>query len=276
MRRVFCEALGSALELPERCERIVSFSPAITESLFEMGLGDKVVGVSAFCVRPPEARKRVILGSYSTANLERLKALEPEIVFTTTGYQRPFAEKLSRSFPVYAMPLPSTIAALIAGCAEVGLVAGYPENARELERRLLDGLPRSRPRGSGSKRVYVEIDLGGPVTFGAYSYITDALHFVGAQNVFGEVPSEWLEPDIGKVAARDPEVIIYEPKMFRPLREADVLEKLRRRGWGDLAAVRAGRVHVTPGPYDFLAHHGPSFITQALPWLMRVLGQQGF
>jgi ABC-type hemin transport system substrate-binding protein len=57
MRKVFCETLGLELKLPEKCERIISFSPAVTEALFSMGLGDKIVGVSVYCVRPEEAKK---------------------------------------------------------------------------------------------------------------------------------------------------------------------------------------------------------------------------
>lgn len=276
MRRVFCEALGKELLLPDRCERLVSFSPAITESLFLMGLGEKVVGVSAFCVRPAEARSKAILGSYSSTNLDRLRALRPDLVLTTTGYQRPFAERLSGLFRVYAIPLPSTVASLIAGCAEAGLVAGYPEQARELEASLLGALARVLAQGPRKARVYVEIDLGGPITFGAYSYITDALALLGARNIFADRPSEWLQPDFSLVKQLEPDVIVYEPKMFRPLDQAAVLQRLKGRGWGELRALKEGRLHVTPGPYDFLAHHGPSFITEALPWLQGVLGQEGF
>ncbi len=59
MVRVFNEILGHEVDVPERPLRIVSFSPAITESLFMLGLGENVVGVSAFCARPAEATRNV-------------------------------------------------------------------------------------------------------------------------------------------------------------------------------------------------------------------------
>jgi len=68
------------LFLPDRCERIVSFSPAVTEALFEMGLGEFVLGVSVYCVRPQIARKKVIVGSYNTFNEEKLRKLNPDII----------------------------------------------------------------------------------------------------------------------------------------------------------------------------------------------------
>jgi ABC-type Fe3+-hydroxamate transport system substrate-binding protein len=69
------------------------------------------------------------------------------------------------------------------------------------------------------------------------------------------------------VLQRDPEVIIYEPKMFRSKTLGEVLDMLGTRGWSKLSALTHGRVYITPAPYDFLAHHGPSFILKAIPWL---------
>ncbi|MCX8056356.1 MAG: hypothetical protein N3F03_01945, partial [Ignavibacteria bacterium] len=65
-RKVYNEISHLHLILPERCERIVSFSPAITEALFLMGLGEYVKGVSTYCVHPIEARTKKIVGAYNT------------------------------------------------------------------------------------------------------------------------------------------------------------------------------------------------------------------
>ena len=206
-RRVYCEVLEKELELPEKCERMISFSPAVTEALFLMGLGDKVIGVSAFCVRPPEARKKPILGSYTNVNIDRLISLKPDLIFTTTGYQREFASRLSKHFNVYAIALPSTVSAIISTCVEVGLAAGYYEEARELQRKLFQAL-KSLESSKNPLKVYVEIDFGMPVTFGAYSYITDAINFLGHKNIFQDFHKEWLESDFEFLKAQDPDVII--------------------------------------------------------------------
>jgi len=270
MRKVFCECLGLELKLPDKCERIISFSPAVTESLFMMGLGEKIVGVSVYCVRPKEARKKTIIGSYSNTNIERIKSLKPDIIFTTTGYQREFAIKLSKYFPVYSIPLPLTITSLISTCAEVGYVAGYYEEARKLENELISYLLNIRPINKKLK-VYVEIDLGGPVSFGAFSYITNSLEYLGVKNIFSEEACEWLIPDFEKIKKEDPDVIIYEGKMFRQETKEEILKKLKNRGWENLKAIRNDNLFLTPPPYDFLAHHGPSFILEALPWLQNIL-----
>ncbi|CUU06502.1 ABC-type Fe3+-hydroxamate transport system, substrate-binding protein [Candidatus Thermokryptus mobilis] len=273
MRKVYCELTHKELFLPERCERIVSFSPAVTEALFQMGLGDFVVGVSVYCVRPESARKKNIVGSYNSFKEDKLKELMPDIIFTTTGYQLELIEKLNDKFNVYPVRLPPSVSEIIATCFEVGAVTGYVSRAREIERKLTTELGNliSSARKEVKPRVYVEIDLGGPVTFGAYSYITDAIELLGGVNIFGEFPAEWLKSDDEKVKDLNPDLIIYEPKMFSKRRERERILSMFNARFGDIKAVKEGKIFITPGIYDFLAHHGPSFITEAMPWLKSII-----
>jgi ABC-type Fe3+-hydroxamate transport system substrate-binding protein len=263
--RLFNEVLGTEVSIPEEPERIVSFSPAATETLFALGLGGRVAGVSAFCARPAEAKAKRRLGSYNTVRDEVLDDVRPDLILTVTGYQREFAFRLSKKYPVYPLELPLSVAGIIDFVGKVGLVAGRPERGRDLAGDLL------RKAGTLGRvpglRGYVEIDLGGPVSFGAYSYITDAFKLLGCSSVYADTPSEWLTPDLEWVAGEDPDLVVYEPKMYSTFREEDVAPLLKSRGWERLRAARLGNVFVTPGPLDFLAHHGPSFITEALPWL---------
>ena len=270
---LFNEVLGRYVDVPDHPTRIVSFSPAITETLFMIGEGENVAGVSAFCARPAEAVKKRRVGSYNTVRLDLLKELDPDLIFTVTGYQREFALRLSESWPVYPLELPVSVAGIIDFVEKVGLVVGNQKRVRELAGQLLRAIPAKRT-GAGL-RVYLEIDLGGPVCFGAHSYITDAVRLVGSSSLYEEERCEWLTPDLHSVPGRDPDVIIYERKMYSSFDDADLLDLMRSRGWGGMRAVETGRCYLTPGPLDFLAHHGPSFITKALPWLDAKLGETG-
>ena len=265
MAKVFSEVLGRDVLVPDSPERIVSFSPAATETLFQLGLGEKIVGVSAFCARPAAARSKRRMGSYNTVREEVLDELDPDLILTVTGYQREFAVKLSKKYPVYPLELPVSVAGIVDFVAKVGLVAGEAEGGRKLEADLLRAMGALHPvLGLTS---YVEADLGGPVSFGRYSYITDAFGLLGSRHLYADSPSEWLQPDLEDVAAKNPDVIFYEPKMSSGFKESDVETLLKSRGWQRLSAAEHGNVFVSPGPLDFLAHHGPSFITEALPWL---------
>jgi ABC-type Fe3+-hydroxamate transport system, periplasmic component len=267
VRKIYCEITSRELELPERIERIVSLSPAVTETLFMLGLGERVVGVSAFDVHPAEARKKPVLGSYSTTNLEKLRVLNPQLIFLTSGYQRKLAAQLSQLYPTYVVELPVSVNSIVDMVVKVGLVVNEQDRARVIAKGMLRTLAQHVRDIQTTPSVYVEVDLGGPVTFGAYSYITDALSIVGARNIFADHACEWEKPDFDVVLQRDPEVIIYEPKMFRSKTLGEVLDMLGTRGWSKLSALTHGRVYITPTPYDFLAHHGPSFILKAIPWL---------
>ncbi len=163
MRRIFCETLGTELHLPDKLERIISFSPAVTETLFLLGAGEKIAGVSAFCARPPEARRKKVLGSYNTVDRRVLDEIKPDIIFTTTGYQRDFAVRLGKDLPVYAVELPVSVAGIIDMVVKVGLITGRISEATELSRGLGKVLSELKPL-KGKPSVYLEIDFSGPVS----------------------------------------------------------------------------------------------------------------
>lgn len=265
---MFNEVLGTEVAVPESPRRVVSFSPAATETLFLLGLGDNVAGVSAFCARPAAAKAKRRLGSYSTVRPEVLDQIAPDLIFTVTGYQRDFGVGLSKRYPVYPLELPVSVSGIVDFVTKVGLVAGAPDQARELGGKLLRRVGQLRT--VSGLTGYVELDLGGPVTFGAYSYITDAFSLLGCNQIYKDSRVEWLTPDFGDVASLNPDLVLYEPKMFTDFDETDLELLVQSRGWSGLRAVRSGNVLLTPGQLDFLAHHGPSFITEALPWLERV------
>ncbi len=260
--------------LPDRPDRIVSLCPSVTEVLFELGLADRVVGVSSWCHRPPQARSKPKVGSYVRVLEDRLRALQPDLVFTTTGTQRALVEHLqARGLPVYPIPFPKDVHAILSAVVEVGGLVGAPDAALALAARLselLGALPSLRREGT-APRVYVEIDLGGPTVPAYANHITGALHLAGIRNVFGHVPLGYLYgmpvadyPPISvaeEIRAADPDVIVYEGKRFRP-RGDEGLQVMRQRGLEDLRAVREGRVLTLPA--DTLAHYGPDFLRQVL------------
>ena len=266
MARVFNEILGREVDVPEHPGRIISFSPAITESLFLLGLGENLVGVSAFCARPPEAKQIRKVGSYNTVSFETLAELKPDLILTVTGYQRDFALRMAERFPVYPLELPVSVAGIIDTVVKLGLLLGIPNRARQVATALALKLADFRPL-TKNLHVYVEADLGGPVSFGAYSYITDALSFFGCSNIYGEVRSEWLTPLIDEIAKINPDILLFEAKMFSKFGSEDLEKLIDSRKWRKLTSVTKGNYSLTPGPLDFLAHHGPSFITNAMPWL---------
>ncbi len=259
------DAKGFRVKVPEDIRSIVSLSPAVTEILFDLGLDDSITGVTPYCVRPDKAREKKKVGSYGYANLELLETIKPDLILTVTGYQDKLVERLREKFNVFSFELPSTVSGIIDLVVRVGIVTGKSEEARKIESQLIEKLNKLRKFNGES--VYIELDLGGPVTFGALSYITDSLFFMGLDPIYKKELKEWIIPDFKYVKERDPYFIIFEPKMFSR-RDENIVERIiKDRGWENIDAYLGKRIFVTPGNYDFFAHHGPSFIREALPWL---------
>lgn len=260
---------GQSISIPEAPQRIVSFSPAITEILFELGLNDRIVGVSAYCSRPKAAQEKRRVGTYGSAEFDILAEISPDLILTTSGFQDPFSKKLSERYTTYSFEMPSSVAGIVDLVSKVGMVTGEIEESKHLEFELLKiiGGMRRHIQITG----YVEIDLGTPFTFGSDSYINDALSIMGIKNIYGSTFSEWLKPDPDYVAEMNPDLIFYEHRMNSEFTERDLENLVRERRWDSLDSYKNGRIFLTPGKLDFFAHHGPSFIWNVLPWMQNIL-----
>jgi len=256
--KVYSEVLGREVEVPEEPERIVSLAPAITETLYHLGVWDRVVGVSFFCNKPPEAAEKPRVGSYFNVNWRKLEELNPDLILVTTGAQRKTALELAeRGYTVYPVPLPTSLAGVVDMAVQVGLVVGALDEARRLEAALLEKASRL-PRVDPPVRVYYEIDLGGPVSVGGHSYIVDALDRIGLHNVFRRDRVPWvINPDMERVRAYKPQLIVYERAPYKPVAEEKIVEDLKSRLQGT-PAVEEERIIILPP--DSLAHYGPSLL----------------
>lgn len=259
---------GSSVNIPEDPQRIVSFSPAITETLFELGIGDRLVGVSAFCSRPAATKNIRKVGSYGSTRIEVLDEINPDLVLTVSGFQKDLYEKLKERFPVYILELPSSVAGIIDMVSRVGIVTNRKDEARNLEFQMIKIF--SSIRKHPELRGYLEIDLGGPVSFGSQSYITDALALMGIKSIYSGFNGEWIQSSDSYILEKDPEIIFYEPKMYSKFTDDQLKELVKKRGWDRTTAYRNGQIFRSPGNIDFFAHHGPSFIWEVLPWVQHI------
>lgn len=248
--RVFHEILGP-LDFPDRFERIASLAPNVTDALFALGVGEKVVGRSAFCHRPAEVLSLPVLASYTKTRTELLRSLSPDLVLLSTGVQRDQAFRLKEEgFPVYALPLPTSPYGILENLSTLGHLLDLEGRAIALAHALSERYARLKGRFQAT--VYFEMDLGGPITVGRGSYIAQALLHLGLKPLFLDVPQAYFPPDLEEVKRRRPDLFLYEPKPWgkNPLEKARALA--RERGWDFPVAATDG---------DELAHYGPMFFT---------------
>jgi ABC-type Fe3+-hydroxamate transport system substrate-binding protein len=238
------------LELPDPARRIVSLAPNVTETLFALGLGERVVGRSAFCYRPAATLLLPVVSSYTRVRWDLLDSLKPDLVLISTGVQRGLLGDLhQRGFPIFPVPLPQSPFGILENTVMLGALLGVTERATELSARLSQryhALYKSLP----SYQVYLEFDLGGPITVGRGSYVGEALRHLGLQNIFADPPQSYFSPDLAEVPRRAPDLVIYEPKPHRSRPSEKAQRLLSERGWPYPLVVTGG---------DELAHYGPGF-----------------
>ncbi len=238
------------VEFPDQPARIVSLAPSVTDTLFFLGLGERVVGRSAFCWRPSEAEALPVVASYTKVRWALLAELSPELVFTTTGVQRELTEALKeRGYAVWPVPLPQTPFGII---ENVGLVAALlGADGTNAQAGLAARYQRLHRRFSG-ERVYLEFDLGGPITIGRGSYLSAAFRHLGLVPLFADRPEAYFPPPLEEVPRRGPDLVVIEPKRVKNReRQLEAAHRLMaERGWPYPTVVTRG---------DELAHFGPMF-----------------
>lgn len=243
----FTDDLGREVVLDGIPGSIVSVSPANTEILFALGLGDKVVGVTEYCDYPAEALKKEKIGTFTTPNLEAILALDPDLVLATGGVQADQLDRMQElGLTVYAVN-PVTFDQTVATILEIGELTGAEARAWEIvsdmNSRAVDVARRvaeAEKEGLERPRVFYEIFYDNGVwTAGRGGIISDLIRLAGGENIGDADTSEYYEFSVERLLAEDPQVyLVGSGSMFKP---GDITA---RSGWERMDAVRNGRVYV--------------------------------
>ncbi len=251
--------LEEQVEVPDTVERIVSLTPAVTDTLVALGLRDKIVGVSAFCpayVR--EVKGLPIVGSYLHIKWDLLEKLKPDIILLGLGVQVGLArELLAKGYSVYTLPLPTSIAGVLDNTLRIGYVTNsysrawsiYANSIRRLSKLLEENKEKNRPR------VYVEIWVGEPRTIGYTSFIHDAVVLAGYENIYGWSKDPYPIPDYDFIVKENPDYVIIAREVYAP----PLKKIIEKHGLDRLEAVKNNRVIVLDASKP-LAHPSPRII----------------
>jgi iron complex transport system substrate-binding protein len=245
--------------------RIISLAPSITETLFALGLGEQVVGVTRYCDYPPEALTKSKVGGYLDPNMEAIVALEPDLVITFPGYQA-LEQRLEQLGISTLQVQHQTLRDILDSIHIIGTATGKEIEAKDLltvlRSRIEDikakvaDLPRPRvlvvmghPRGNPLKEVFV---AGTADPYDEMIQITGGIN--AYRGSFIRVPPLSAEG----IIYLNPEVII------------DLISSQEMKGWNDkvlfqdwanlpeVSAVKTGRVHFFTDDFDTVP--GPRFI----------------
>ncbi|HSO73402.1 MAG TPA: cobalamin-binding protein [Blastocatellia bacterium] len=245
--RSITDEIGREIRVKPEPRRIVSLAPSITETLFALGLGGRIVGVTSFCDYPPEAETIVKVGDTLRPSIERIVALKTDLVIASTASQlQQFVYNLDEvSIPVYVSD-PRGVDGVLESILRIGELTGATVRAQELKSELSARIEGVRTRLSGRERPRVLCILGSSplITIGARSFITDLINQAGGQSISEELAGDYPQYSLETAVAKRPEVI------FNQTGEAGIPERLK-----PTPAGRSGRVFqlddnllMRPGP----------------------------
>ncbi len=223
--------------------RIISLSPATTEILFALGLGDRIAGVTSFCDHPPEAKKKAKIGGMSNPSLEAIVGLKPDIVvMTTDGNPREVDDRLrGMSLKTYVWTA-RTLAELPAAIRELAVAMGVKESGEKLAREMEEGINKYRSQKSEdrSQKKVVYIVWPEPLLVaGPGTAIHDAITLLGLVNVAGHAPSSYPRYSIEELIRASPDALIIGKGAGMDIRTVSqgILKKL-----ATVPAVKNGKV----------------------------------
>lgn len=236
--------LGRTFRFDAPPRRIVSLSPAYTETLFALGAGDRVVGVDDYSDYPAEARSRAKVGGGHHANLESIVALEPDFVVALVEEQEVDA-LAARGIPAIKL-LPTDFEGVTRTILLLGKVTGTTSCAQEIVTGMEERIARveARVKGLRPPRVFLELDgtdPARPFTSGPRSFIGAMLQTAGGSNIAHEIGTPSGQMSLESIIAEDPEIIVLMDSRS-PVNPQSREDVLKRRGWSGISAVRNGAV----------------------------------
>ena len=227
--------------------RIVSFSPALTRILFDMGLGDQVVGVTTYC-RPPDGARRPRVGNRQTIVTDVILAVDPDLILAQNDPDD-FKGVREAAPDVKIVEIEIEVLADVpAAIEQIGRLVGEVELAATYEAFFQARLDAVRLRVANKPRPRVLFVMGTerPITAGDDSFIHDMIELAGGVNAGADIPGEivWRMTDIEAIVAASPDVVICQ---VTGAAETDDAREYWLQ-WRELPAARSGRVFVVTDP----------------------------
>jgi iron complex transport system substrate-binding protein len=244
---------GLAAYAQDQPRRIVSFIPAVTEMLFALGAGDRVVAVGSFDRYPPEIETLPRVGALLDPDLERILSLRPDLV-TVYGSQTDLRAQLERAQVPLFVYSHAELSDVTTTILDLGGRVGRPERARELTAGIERALRDVRQRVASRQRPRTLIVFGreslslrGIYASGGYGFVHDMVTAAGGDNIFADLKQQAVQATAELIIARRPEVILeLRAEPLTPDQQARELAAWKQ--LSSVPAVRDGRVHIIADP----------------------------
>ena len=251
--RDITDETGRTIRIPQTIHRIVSLAPSLTETVYALGLQDRLVGDTEYCDFPPDARNKPKVGDVLNPSIETIASLHPDVVLVVKGLNRLETVHALEMLGIssYGTADPHSVDAILSSTQRLADILGTPEAgaslANQLQHRLAD--VHQRVALLSPRRVLFVVWTEPLISIGKNTFIADAIQKAGGVSVVDSSQS-WPQMNLEEVVKLQPEFLVFaEAHSMNFGKGLDALAALP--GWRILAAVRNRRyvmINASPGP----------------------------
>jgi cobalamin transport system substrate-binding protein len=244
---------GEALPQAAVPRKVVSLAPSVTETLFALGFGDRLVGVTTYCDYPVEAQRLPKIGGFMNPSLEVIVAKNPDVVIgVNTATDPAKAKEMERLGLRVTLISVASLNDILSGIKSIARLMGSPQTGEKLVVKIDANIQAIKKRVAAAprRRVLLAVGIRPLVVVGGRNFIDELITLAGGENIAGNATQPWLNLPEEYVVAKAPQVII----------EAGMGSEQQQSGkrWADLKSVPAvtnGRVYSYPS--DKILRPGP-------------------
>src|ERR1700677_2630692 len=247
--RTLTDELGRKVVVPDHPHRVICLMPSVTDTVFALGAGDDVVGISDYTKYPAEALKKPSIGDLIKPSIETILSLHPDLVINMQP-KGPMesTEQLERlGIPVFLVD-PRGIAGVLHSVESIGQALNRTPEADALVaslQRRVDAV-RRRTKGLPEPTVFMPVWYDPIITIGKHAFTTEIIAAAGGRSVTDDLSADWPQISMEVVLARAPEALLLVRGGKATL---EVLQS--HPGWSSVPAVQARRVYYVDGRIDF-------------------------
>ncbi len=247
--RTLTDEMGRKVVVPDHPHRVICLMPTVTDTVFALGAGDDVVGISDYTKYPAAALTKPSVGDLIKPSIETILSLHPDLVIGTQPKgPMEVTDQLERAgIPIFLVS-PHGIAGIFHSIESVGMALNRTPQADALVHSLQQRVDRVRTRTKGlpAPRVFMPIWYDPITTIGKNAFITEVIEAAGGRSVTDDLTSEWPQISMEVVLERAPDALLLVRGGKTTLQ---VLQD--RPGWSSMTAIKAHRAYYLDDRINF-------------------------
>lgn len=254
--------LGRTVTIAQEPQRIISLSPAHTEILFALGLGNKIVGVTNYCNYPEDATTKPIVSQFSEVNIEMVVNSSPDLVLMTSGVQS-YNQLDNLGITLLAFDA-NTVSDVLENIKLIGMATNRENEAKKLTESMqerIDAVKITADNRASKPKVFYIIWNDPLWTIGPDAFINDAIDVAGGNNIFSYdlpagAPKDYFTTNLEAVIARNPNIIIIDSHSNSAMNTTQWIKNNNL--WQGIDAVQNNRIYVMDA--DIASRAGPRVV----------------